>query len=615
MIKDDIDLVEKAIQGEREAFEGLVRKYQDAVYGLAFHITGNFTEAQDVAQQAFVTAYMKLPQLKEPGKFIHWLKRITANECVAWHRQRQRMQQFQGNMENFNATVSTPDQELEEKELEIAVQKAMESLSKKNRLAISLYYIDGLTQREVGSFLGIPTSTVGNRISRARKQLKEEMINMVEDVFDSNKLPENFMQKVRNAMDKAQEAKNKGDFDDALVYSDEALDALDKAPESSEAMGLRKDVLWLKGDTFRSKLGWRGGKEILKYHEQALKIEEESGDKRSYAESLLRISPDYIYIDKGDKEIECKQKAINVYKEIGDLYKEAETSIWTGAALAMEKPKEALPYFRQALDFLNQIEKDNLGYSSVCRAAIHMLEEATNIPMVVFSATSEVLEKTPGKLVYIDRPNFNSQPGVIRSRARERDPLEAPIMENLCDIMMVYTIADDEKIIFDYALQVGDEKMANNSTRVIESDSETVTTEAGEFSNCLKIKDAINHDAKDKFDTRQVWFAPGVGPVKIALDRADGIHLETELAEYFVRNGDNDYYPISLGNIWMYNCTSFDKRYIVRDYCKVGAQQGDVYYVDHGLYAYFRGSKEEYDANYDPIPLEEIRRRKLEDGN
>jgi RNA polymerase sigma-70 factor (ECF subfamily) len=90
LVHEDIDLVERSLQGERDAFEDLVRKYQDAVYGLAFHLTGNFADAQDIAQQAFVTAYLKLPQLKDPGRFASWLKRITVNECISWSRQQER---------------------------------------------------------------------------------------------------------------------------------------------------------------------------------------------------------------------------------------------------------------------------------------------------------------------------------------------------------------------------------------------------------------------------------------------------------------------------------------------------------------------------------------------
>ncbi len=198
MTQEDTNLVRRSIRGEQDAFEDLVRKYQDAVYGLAFHMTGDFADAQDIAQQTFVTAYLRLSQLKDPSKFVSWLNKITVNESVSWLRKRQRVAQLQGQMMRTDGPASTPDQECEERELDANVSKALESLSEKNRLAVTLYYIDGLSQREVAGFLGTSTSAVENRISRARKQLREEMMDMVEDTLKENGLPNDFIKKIKN---------------------------------------------------------------------------------------------------------------------------------------------------------------------------------------------------------------------------------------------------------------------------------------------------------------------------------------------------------------------------------------------------------------------------------
>ena len=80
--KDDAGMVRKAREGSREAFTALVGRYRDMVYGTAYHYLGNAEDAQDAAQEAFVSAYGRLGQLREPEKFAPWLRRLTLNGCA-----------------------------------------------------------------------------------------------------------------------------------------------------------------------------------------------------------------------------------------------------------------------------------------------------------------------------------------------------------------------------------------------------------------------------------------------------------------------------------------------------------------------------------------------------
>jgi predicted DNA-binding protein YlxM (UPF0122 family) len=93
-------------------------------------------------------------------------------------------------------TAAAPDEIYEAQEVRQNVLKALGSLSEKNRLVVMLYYLDGLSQRDISDFLGISVTAVETRLYRARNQLKEEMMNMVERVFNDNKLGEEFSSKV-----------------------------------------------------------------------------------------------------------------------------------------------------------------------------------------------------------------------------------------------------------------------------------------------------------------------------------------------------------------------------------------------------------------------------------
>jgi len=72
-------LLERARGGDREAFGDLVERYRDMVYGLGYHLTRDFESARDLAQEAFVQAYLKLGQLRDPDRFSGWLRQITTN--------------------------------------------------------------------------------------------------------------------------------------------------------------------------------------------------------------------------------------------------------------------------------------------------------------------------------------------------------------------------------------------------------------------------------------------------------------------------------------------------------------------------------------------------------
>ena len=196
----DEAIIERCLEGDGNAFSQLVEKYQNAVYGLCYHIVSNFADAQDLTQETFVRAYLDLPRIRDRSKFASWLYRITVNTCKMWLRDRKGaddlpLEAVDQAGKEF-ADGGSPQESAEAEELRLSITEAIASLSEKNRLAVTLYYIDGLSHDEIGDFLSLSTSAVKSRLHRARTQLKEELISMVEDNFDKHKLPEDFPEKV-----------------------------------------------------------------------------------------------------------------------------------------------------------------------------------------------------------------------------------------------------------------------------------------------------------------------------------------------------------------------------------------------------------------------------------
>lgn len=200
----DKELVEKTLSGDKNAFEALVVKYQDIVYGLAFHNLGNFADAEDVTQESFLKAYTNLPTLRDKSKFAPWLRTITQNLCKMWLRSRKQ------NILSFEITFSeempidiftieqplTPEESYEAKVMRESVMKAINSLPEKNRLMITLFYLDGQSYQDIAQFLGLSTTAVQSQLQRTRKQLKARLSSMAKEMFESHKLPDDFSRKV-----------------------------------------------------------------------------------------------------------------------------------------------------------------------------------------------------------------------------------------------------------------------------------------------------------------------------------------------------------------------------------------------------------------------------------
>jgi RNA polymerase sigma-70 factor (ECF subfamily) len=193
MARNDAELVLRAREGDQEAFALLVDRYRDMVYGLGYHLTGDFEAARDLAQEAFVQAFLHLGQLCEPDKFGGWLRAIATN---AHHSARRHKEVATVALEEGSqvAEARAPGSEIE-----AVVREALGHLRDPERLALTLHYINGYSHAEIGAFLGVRAETVKTRLARARQSLHKEVISMVEDTFGSKKLPDDFTQETIEA--------------------------------------------------------------------------------------------------------------------------------------------------------------------------------------------------------------------------------------------------------------------------------------------------------------------------------------------------------------------------------------------------------------------------------
>ncbi|MFH1568240.1 MAG: sigma-70 family RNA polymerase sigma factor [Gemmatimonadota bacterium] len=169
---DDSGLVARAQGGDRQAFGELVTRYGVLVNGLCRGMAGSTWDAQDLAHDAFVEAWLRLSSLRDPARFAPWLRTLTLNLCRMWHRERKREREGLAEVE---AGAREP---AAEGDLLGRLSDGLARLSSDHRLALALHYGEGLSYEQIAAFLEVPVGTVMSRLHRARAGLKERMGEM-----------------------------------------------------------------------------------------------------------------------------------------------------------------------------------------------------------------------------------------------------------------------------------------------------------------------------------------------------------------------------------------------------------------------------------------------------
>ena len=173
---DDGEQVEAALGVRREAFGELVERHQGAIHGLCLRMTGNVLDAEELAHEAFVEAWLKLAQLRRPERFEPWLRRIALNLCRAWYRRRRREP-----LElDEDPAAAEGNEELSASVL-ARMSVGLAGLPADHRMVLVLHYFEGLSCEQAAAFLGVPVGTVMSRLHRARAALRRAIEQMVED--------------------------------------------------------------------------------------------------------------------------------------------------------------------------------------------------------------------------------------------------------------------------------------------------------------------------------------------------------------------------------------------------------------------------------------------------
>ena len=182
------ELIAKAKQGDMLAFEELILKHEKIVYNVALRMMNHSEDAKDISQEVFLKAYKNMKNFDERSMFSTWLYRITTNTCIDEMRKRKGKQSYslEEELENEEGSMQrqiadegeTPEESLLREERKSELLQALDTLSEEHKAAVILRDIRGLSYEEVAEIVDLPMGTVKSRISRARNQLKNEILKI-----------------------------------------------------------------------------------------------------------------------------------------------------------------------------------------------------------------------------------------------------------------------------------------------------------------------------------------------------------------------------------------------------------------------------------------------------
>lgn len=179
----DVDVVRRVLEGKVDAFEVIMRRYNQRLFRIARSILKNDTDAEDAVQEAYISAYLNLKQFSQTRSFAGWLTKITVNQALSKKRSAGRKSNVEGSAwcEDMIATTNgatdeiLPDRLADSRALRQLIEQAIDSLPEEFRIVFIMRVIEQLSVRETAQALSLEEATVKTRQFRAVRRLRKQL--------------------------------------------------------------------------------------------------------------------------------------------------------------------------------------------------------------------------------------------------------------------------------------------------------------------------------------------------------------------------------------------------------------------------------------------------------
>lgn len=518
----DETLVMLTLAGEQTAYEVLVKRYQSAVISSAISVTKSRFMAEDAAQDAFVTAWMKLNTLAEPKKYGAWVCRIAKN-CAINMISRYRSFLPLDVVDNLNLTdggAENPAELYALSEEQDEVNKSMELLPERVRQIIHLHYFEDLSIAEIADRMRLSEGTVKWQLHDGRKRIRKELCAMNEKYSDT--LVERVMKKVEEL--KLWQLKNdKSGFE--KVYK-EVLREVEELPECTKKKHALADVLmrgwwWLPG---------------AKNDALFARIADAATDGKNEEVMTFIVTREDSKVYGGAKIDFIRDKQIPRLEKMGFVKTLGREWFWLGYHLLQEgKAEEGNAAFHKVEEILAKEDAYRLlvPYVRKMQEELSARYKGTVKEHYRIGGTAEEYRWIDGRLRYWSNKGFGEGwLGSINFRS-------ADIFQNAssCDGYFFADVSLGESFVG-----------SDGSTLTYVADNVAVDTPAGRFEDCAVWE--IRRWTEDEKIVCRTYYKDGVGIVRQDHTN-DGVTDIHTLCQYEIKGG-NGLLPMFMGNSWEY---------------------------------------------------------------
>ena len=504
MRNDDAELIRRTLAGDETSFTMLVKKYHKHVHALAWRKIGDFHIAEDITQETFLKVYKELATLREPDRFPGWLYVIAARRCIAWLRKKRLHTELVEDIDmvmkgkaTYSGYISDVQAKTTAAAQQAVVKQLLSKLQESERTVITLYYFGEMTCEEISKFLGVSANTIKSRLSRARQRLKREEA-MIREALNSFQLSENLIENI-------------------------VRETVHIKPVASS--GSKPYVPWaIAVSTLAMVLLMMGvGNRYLTRFQRPYSL-----DARSEMTVELIDAPVVL-------NLESKP---DFRTRVGDSDAKNKSD---GSSEHRYRPEYLVRYVDAPVDEVRENPViDKAGRNIILRA-------------------NTITES--GK--YLAEGNFALTRTDMALRCTSYWAQRTGKGDSISLSMLMHYILHNNTDLFRFPLIIGDiwrqEGYVNSYVKMSLEGYEQVKVSAGTFPDCLKHKTVLTNAKSDSSletsfvnGTRYLWFAKGVGIVKMRYEHANGTITEAELLEYKVPAGVREYFPLQVDNAWRY---------------------------------------------------------------
>ena len=189
----DQDLVSRAKNGDTRAFDALILKYGDKLFGLVYSMTSHKEDTHDLLQEIFAKAYHSLPKFKGNSTFYTWIYQIATNRTLNFLKKRKNraglsLDNMESSVQQDPALIDTnndanPERQSSINELQIRLNEAMMKLSESHRMVVTLFDIQGMSHKEIAAVLNSSEGTIRSRLHYAHLQLQSALQDAWDERF------------------------------------------------------------------------------------------------------------------------------------------------------------------------------------------------------------------------------------------------------------------------------------------------------------------------------------------------------------------------------------------------------------------------------------------------